>query len=133
MVSENPTPSDPPVQNMAVSALGSQGAAGFLMIGAAIIVAGHLLFGVIIGEFTYGTTNVAVSLLVLMSVLGKGLGVGGTGTQRILGYFLALSGLVALLSDIRFGFPDGAVDNIANLVFYGGCVLAFLGARALKD
>lgn len=118
---------------MAVSTLGSQGAAGFLMIGAAIIVAGHLLFGVIIGEFTYGTTNVAVSLLVLMSVLGKGLGVGGTGTQRILGYFLALSGLVALLSDIRFGFPDGAVDNIANLVFYGGCVLAFLGARALKD
>jgi hypothetical protein len=44
-----------------------------------------------------------------------------------------LSGLVALLSDIRFSFPDGFVDNLANLVFYVGAALAFLGARGLRD
>jgi hypothetical protein len=85
------------------------------------------------GEFTYGNTNVAVSLLILMSIMGMGFGVGGTLIQRVLGYFLGLSGAVALLSDIRFSFPDGFVDNLANLVFYIGAALAFLGARGLKD
>lgn len=126
-------PVEPPAQQNPAAAITSRGAAGFLMIAAIIIVGGHVLFGIIMGEFTYGNTNVAVSLLILMSILGMGFGIGGTVTQRILGYFLGLSGAVSLLSDIRFGFPDGVVDNLANLVFYAGAVLAFLGARALKD
>ena len=136
MTSENQPaepPAQPPAQPSPVAAITSKGAAGFLMIGAIIIVGGHVLFGVIMGEFTYGTSNVAVCLLILMSILGMGFGIGGTTIQRILGYFIGLSGAVALLSDIRFGFPDGAVDNLANLVFYAGAALAFLGARGLKD
>ena len=129
MVSENQ-----PVQPAPSTARTSQGASsGFLMIGAAVIVAGHVLFGIIMGDFTYSTVYVAVSLLILMSILAPNLRVGGTGTQRILGYFLGLAGLLLLLSDARFGFPDGFVDNLANLVFYGGAALAFIGALGLKD
>ena len=130
MTSEN-QPAQPPAQRSTAAA--SKGAAGLLMIGAIIIVGGHLLFGIIMGEFTYGNTNVAVALLILMSILGMGPGVGGTTIQRVLGYFLGLSGAVALLSDIRFSFPDGLVDNLANLVFYVGAVLAFIGALGLKE
>ena len=132
MTSENQS-AEPPAQQSPAGARTSKGAAGLLLVGAIIIVGGHVLFGIIMGEFTYGNTNVAVSLLILMSILGMGFGIGGTLIQRVLGYFLGLSGAVALLSDIRFGFPDGFVDNLANLVFYAGVVLAFLGARGLKD
>jgi hypothetical protein len=124
--------SEPPAQPSAAP-ISSRGAAGFLMIGAIVIVGGHVVFGVIMGEFTYGNTGVAVALLILMSILGMGFGLGEPSIQRVLGYFLGLSGTVALLSDIRFGFPDGFVDNLANLVFYVGAALAFLGARGLKD
>ncbi|HKY47533.1 MAG TPA: hypothetical protein VJQ79_06060 [Acidimicrobiia bacterium] len=130
MTSEN-QPAQPPAQRGAAAP--SKGAAGLLMIGAIIIVGGHVLFGIIMGEFTYGNTNVAVALLILMSILGLGSGVGGSTIQRVLGYFLGLSGAVALLSDIRFSFPDGLVDNLANLVFYVGAVLAFIGALGLKE
>lgn len=130
MTSENQS-AQPPAQRTAAAS--SKGAAGLLMIGAIIVVGGHVLFGIIMGEFTYGNTSVAVALLILMSILGTGFGLGGTTIQRVLGYFLGLSGAVALLSDIRFGFPDGFVDNLANLVFYVGAVLAFIGALGLKE
>ena len=132
MTSENQS-AEPPAQPGPAAAITSKGAAGFLMIGAIIIVGGHVLFGIIMGEFTYGNTSVAVALLILMSIVGMGFGVGATPIQRVLGYFLGLSGAVALLSDIRFSFPNGFVDNLANLVFYVGAALAFLGARGLKD
>jgi hypothetical protein len=125
--------SSEPAAQPSAAPISSRGAAGFLMIGAIVIVGGHVVFGVIMGEFTYGNTGVAVALLILMSILGMGFGLGEPSIQRVLGYFLGLSGIVALLSDIRFGFPDGFVDNLANLVFYVGAALAFLGARGLKD
>jgi hypothetical protein len=110
----------------------AKGSSGLLMLGAAVLVGGQVLFAVILGEFNYGATNVAVALIILLSILGSGSWAFGTGTQRILGYFLGLAGAVDLLNDIRFGFPDGAVDNIANFAFYVGCLLAFLGARGIK-
>ena len=132
MTSENQS-AQPPAQRSTAAANTSKGAAGLLMIGAIIVVGGHVLFGIIMGEFTYGNTSVAVALLILMSTLGLGFGVGGTAIQRVLGYFLGLSGAVALLSDIRFSFPDGFVDNLANLVFYLGAALALIGALGLKE
>jgi hypothetical protein len=59
LTSEN-QPAEPPAQPSPAPALTSKGAAGFLMIGAIIIVGGHVLFGIIMGEFTYGNTSVAV-------------------------------------------------------------------------
>lgn len=110
----------------------TKGAAGLLLIGALIILGGHLLFGLIIGEFTYGTLYVVLAAWLLVSLLAKSdWGLAGPRAQKVIGYSLALAGLLLLAEDLRFGFPDGAVDTIANLAFYAGCVFAFLGARGL--
>ena len=111
----------------------SSGDTGLLMIGAGVIVAGWLLFGVILGEFTYGATYVAVAALALMSILGVGGLSMGNPTLKLLGYFMGLVGFFLLIGDLRFDFPDGVVDNIANIAFYVGCVLMFVGARGLND
>lgn len=112
----------------------TRGAAGFLLIGALIIIGGHLLFGLIIGEFSYGTIYVVLAIWLVVSLLAKGdWGLTGTRAQKVIGYSLGLAGLLLLADDLRFGFPDGAIDTIANLAFYAGCVFTFLGARGLKD
>ncbi|MGH8927987.1 MAG: hypothetical protein ACRDWH_06520 [Acidimicrobiia bacterium] len=128
MVSENQ-----PAEPARVPASAATGAAGFLMIGTGILVAGHILFGLFIGEFGFSSFVVALALLVLMSIFGWG-GIGlGTRAQKLIGFFVGIVGVLFLLDDIRFGFPDGVVDNIANIVFYIGALLMFLGARGLKE
>jgi hypothetical protein len=129
MVSEN-QPGEMPARASAAMT----GSTGFLMIGALIIVGGHILFGLILDEFGFGAPYVAISLLALMAIYGMG-GADFVGTrgQKFIGYFMGIVGVVFLLSDIRSGFPSGVVDNIANIVFYAGCLMMFLGARGLKS
>lgn len=112
---------------------GTKGASGFLLIGSVIIIGGHLLFGLIIGEFTYSTVYVVLAIWLLISLLAKGdWGLTGVRSQKVIGFSLGFAGILLLASDLRFGFPDGVVDNIANLAFYAGGLLTFLGARGLK-
>ncbi|HSL25982.1 MAG TPA: hypothetical protein VLA54_06825 [Acidimicrobiia bacterium] len=129
MVSEN-QPGEMPARARAVST----GSAGFLMLGALIIVGGHILFGLILNEFGFGVPYVAISVLALMAIYGMGGAnfVGARG-QKFIGYFMGIVGVLFLLSDIRSGFPSGVLDNIANIVFYAGCLLMFLGARGLES
>lgn len=126
MVSEN-QPADVPATR------GASADTGLLMIGAAVIVAGWLLFGVIMGEFPYSVIYTAIAALTLMSILGVGGIRLGNRTLRLFGYFIGVVGLLLLIEDLRFGFPDGVVDNIANIVFYIACVMMFVGARGLTD
>lgn len=128
MVSES-QPSDTPPTAPSSSAGGS----GLMMIGAAIIVAGWVIFGVIMGEFPLLAVYVSVAALTLMSILGVGGLNLGDRTLKLLGYFMGLAGLVLLVGDLRFGFPDRVADNLANIVFYIGCLLMFVGARGLTD
>lgn len=109
------------------------GDTGLLMIGAAVIVVGWVVFSVIMGEFTYSAVYASVAALTLMSILGVGGLSLGNRTLKLLGYFMGLVGVFLLVGDLRFGFPDGVTDNIANITFYVGCLLMFVGARALTD
>lgn len=112
----------------------SKSADGFLLIGALLIIGGHLLFGLIIGEFTYSAVYVTMAIwLVVISLASGDWGLSGPRAKKVLGYSLGIISVILLANDLRFGFPDGLVDNIANLVFYAGGVLAFLGARGLKS
>jgi hypothetical protein len=113
--------------------LSTTGSQGMLMIGAALIVAGWILFGLLIGEYARSGIYVGLAALVLLSVLGmRGFGV-GAGTQRTIGLFIGIATLLDILNDIRFGgFPDGFVDVLAYLVFVAGAALMFLGARGTK-
>ena len=109
------------------------GSQGLLMIGAALIVAGWVLFGLLIGEYARSGLYVGLAALVLLSVLGMG-GIGvGAGTQRTIGLFMGLALLVDVLNDVRFsGFPDEVLDVLAYLVFVAGAALMFWGARGIK-
>jgi hypothetical protein len=106
---------------------------GFLMIGSALIVAGWLLFGVIIGEYAVSAVYVILATMVLLSTLAvAGLTV-GAGTQRAIGLFMGIALFVTVLNDIRFsGFPDELVDWLAYLVFLAGAAIMFMGARGMK-
>jgi hypothetical protein len=112
----------------------AKGSSGFLMLGAAVIVAGWVLFGLLIGEYAFSAVYVGLAALVLLSILGIGGFSLGAGTQRTIGLFLGVAGLVLLLSDLRFsGFPDGFADVLAYITFMVGAALMFLGARGMKS
>jgi hypothetical protein len=127
------TPENQP-QPEATTPAKTMGSSGFLMIGSALIVAGWILFGLLIGEYAFSAVYVGLAVLVLLSVLGmRGFGV-GAGTQRTIGLFIGIAALLDILNDIRFdGFPDGFVDVLAYLVFVAGAALMFLGARGMKS
>lgn len=112
----------------------AKGSSGFLMLGAAVIVAGWVLFGLLIGEYAFSAVYVGLAALVLLSILGIG-GIGvRPGTQRTIGLFMGVAGLLLLLSDLRFSdFPDGFMDVLAYLAFMVGAALMFLGARGMKS
>ena len=107
---------------------------GLLVIGAGVIVAGWILLGILAGEWNPGALYIALSLIVLLSAYDvAGIRV-GTGAQRAIGYFMGLAALVIVIADLRFdGFPDDAMTILAYVVFVVGCVLMFMGARALAD
>ncbi|MGH9896969.1 MAG: hypothetical protein ACREA0_34215 [bacterium] len=131
MVSEN-EPVEPASTNP-TSAPKNRGAAGFMMIGASIIVAGPVFFSLLLGEFSFSAIYVALAVMVLMSIFSLlGLELSNR-ALKLIGYFLGLVSLLLLLGDFRFGFPDGVIDNIANLTFYVGGFVMFAGARALPD
>lgn len=126
------TPENQPPE-MAAPSSGNRAASGMLMIGALALVGGHVLFGLLLDEYYYGTLIPALALMVLLAVLN----VGGFGlsarAQRIIGIFVGLSAAIGFLTDLRSGgFPDGVVDVLAYLVYLGGAALMFVGAWSSK-
>ena len=107
---------------------------GLLVIGAGVIVVAWVLLGVLAGEWNPGTIYVVLSLIVLLSAYNvAGIKV-SAGTQRAIGYFMGLAALVIVVTDLRYSaFPDDALTIIAYFAFVAGCVLMFMGARALTD
>lgn len=111
-----------------------KGSLGLLVIGAGLIVGGWVVFSVIAGEWNTSPVYVALASLVLLSSFGVG-GISlSAQTQRVIGWFFGLVAVAAVLTDIRYeDFPGEAMDWIAYLLFTGGAVLMFLGARQLSD
>jgi hypothetical protein len=120
-----------PVPAKSLSIAGSE---GIFVIGAAVVVAAYVLFGLIIGEFGPGVTNLTLATLALVAFWRKSgdWPIPYTAVVRAIGLTMGIILVISLLQDLRFGFPDGAVDNIANLVFYAGYLLMFLGGRGVK-
>lgn len=107
---------------------------GLLVVGAGVIVAGWVLLGVIAGEWNPSAIFVALSLIVLLSAYNVAGVEVGTGTQRVIGYFMGLAAVVIVIADLRYdGFPNDALTILAYVVFVAGSVLMFMGARALSD
>ncbi len=111
-----------------------KGGEALFVLGALIVVGGYILFGLIIGEFGPGVTNLTLATLALIAYWRKSGNwpVPYSSVVRVLGLTMGIILVISILQDLRFGFPDGAVDNIANLVFYSGYLLMFLGGRGVK-
>jgi hypothetical protein len=110
------------------------GSEGLFVLGAAIVIAGYVLFGLIMGEFSPENAKLVLASLGLIAWWTKSGNwpVPYATVVRVIGLAMGIFLVIGLLEDLRFGFPDGAVDNIANLVFYGGYALMFLGSRGVK-
>ena len=112
----------------------AKGSSGLLMIGAAVVVAGWLLFGLLLGEYAFSAVYIALAALVLLSILSIG-GFSLSGrAQRTIGLFMGLAVVFIVLIDLRYNdFPDDFVDVLAYLTFVAGGILMFVGARGIRD
>jgi hypothetical protein len=119
----------------AVAKSGSSGSSpGLLVIGAGLILANWIVFGLLAGEWNPGTIYIVLSLLVVLSAFNLGGVSVSERTQRLIGLFVGLAAAVIVLVDLRFdGFPDDFVRVLAYIIFVLGAVLMFVGARGLSD
>jgi len=111
---------------------------GMVALGGLVLVGTYLVFGLILNDYWVGwiTVLLAISAVLLLRVdrtfIEKLAPV--PVLAKIVGYLLAILGLLALIEDLRFA--DGTLnefpDVIGALAAYAGYVIAFLGARSIK-
>lgn len=106
--------------------------------GALLVLASWVIFEVIAEEYFLATSTVAVALVVavLPRIDAAAItGVAPTGAfLKLAGYTLVALGIAELVYNIRINiFDQGASAIIGALVAYAGFILAFMGARAIKE
>ena len=111
---------------------------GMVALGGLILIATYLVFGLILNDYwvSWLAMLLAISSVLLLRMnrpfLEKLAPV--PVLTKIIGYLLAIIGVLALIEDLRFA--DGTLnefpDVIGALAAYAGYVIAFLGARSIK-
>jgi hypothetical protein len=106
--------------------------------GALLVLASWVIFEVIVEEYFLGTAVVAVALLIAVVPMIDAdaiTGVAPTGAfLKLAGYLLVALGVVEVVADLRTNiFDDGAASIIGALVAWVGYVVAYMGARAIKN
>ncbi len=110
--------------------LAGQSGATLISWGALAVLASWLVFDVALDE--YGVTPMAVLFGLAVTLLPRidGAFVSSLGWfTKLVGYGLALTGVVEFLADIDSNVFDSGPAIVAALACYAGYVLAFLGAR----
>ncbi len=111
---------------------------GMVALGGLILIGTYLVFGLLLNDYWVGwiAMLLAISAVILTRVDSKSIEklAPVPVLLKIIGYLLAMIGLLALIEDLRF--PDGTLnefpDVIGALADYAGYVIAFLGARSIK-
>lgn len=126
-------------QNEARNA-GSAGAGGpemLIRVGAAIVLADYLIFGILMDEyfFFWGTLLFAASALFAVWTRSNNptasWPVSYAWTMKLIGYSVAFLGALELVEDLRFGVLNNLADILGGLILYAGAFLMFWGARQL--
>ena len=106
-------------------------------IGAALVLASWIIFEVIAAEYFVSTVSIVIAAVVLALPRLAPDAVGAIAPlgafTKVGGYALAFTGVVELLGDIRFEYLDGFAAVLGGLIAYAGYVLAFFGARSIKN
>lgn len=131
-------PEDTPSRAATGSTSGFGTPTGMVFLGGSILIGTYVIFGLILNDYW-------VSWLAMLLAIGSFLVVRADKAfieklapipvlVKIIGYLLAVIGLLALVEDIRFA--DGTLnefpDVIGALAAYAGYLIAFLGARSIK-
>lgn len=110
-----------------------------MMIGAALILGGWLLFSIILDEFGTNWTVLVLSGLVLALIVGKGdlfekLAPKNT-LLKVAGYAIGAFAVLELIWDIRFagGVLNEFTEILGALALFGGSALVFMGARSIEE
>lgn len=107
---------------------------GLLAIGAGLVVATWVIFGLLAGEWNPSQFWIGLALLVLLSSFNvAGISIGAR-AERVIGLFFGLTAVVGLLVIVRFdSFPSDAWGVIAYVLFLIGAGLMFFGSRGISD
>lgn len=116
---------------------GNNSGIALVWIGAGLVIASWIVFEIIAGEYFVANVSLvlAASLLLLPRIAPKAIGAIAPlpAFTKVGGFALAFSGVIELLDDLRFDGLEDFVSVLGGLVAYAGYVVAFIGARAIKD
>lgn len=137
---EGATPSEPVPTAPAAGAVTSQFSTGEGMVAVAgwLLIAEYVIFGLLMNQFWVSWLMLipAIAVVVLPRLREPFTNkIAPLPTViKVLGYMIALIGVLWLIEDIRFASSayDDIWDILGSLVLYGAAALAFLGARAIK-
>lgn len=140
MTSESDQPSPeiptPPSETTSGSDFGSP--IGMVALGGMVLIVTYILFGLFLNDYwvSWLAMVLAISAIVLVrmdvSFLEKL--ASSSVLIKLIGYLLAIVGVLALVEDLRFanGTLNKFPDVVGALAAYAGYVIAFLGARSIK-
>jgi hypothetical protein len=111
---------------------------GMVALGGAIVALVWLVFELALRDYFISTVVLVLALIaVILPRMNRDFveKIAPLGTlMKMVGYLLALAGLLEILDDLRFsGFDDGFTDIVGALGSYAGYAIAFLGARSIED
>lgn len=110
-----------------------------MMIGAAVILGGWLLFGIILDDYFTDWTVLLAAVFVLILTRSDGGFHEKIATKmtllKVLGYAVGILAVFELIFDLRFagGVLNSFVEILGAIALFGGSALVFMGARALED
>ncbi|HEY5889363.1 MAG TPA: hypothetical protein VIW94_01500 [Acidimicrobiia bacterium] len=130
-----------PVQGapMAMPASSKTTPESMMMIGAAVILGGWLLFSIILDSYGSNWTVLVLSALILALVMGKGDLFENLATKatllKVAGYAIGAFAVIELIWDIRFAalYLDSFIEILGALALFGGSAMVFMGARSIGD
>jgi hypothetical protein len=130
-----PVASPPSELSQMMAKLGA--AERLVLLGAAVIVAGYLLFNVIIAEYAFSHVGLLMGIWAIGAAWFYHQRSGGNWAVpypvvlKVVGYTAGVFGVLELLVDLRYGVLDRAADLLGALMYYAGAGLMLWGARSL--
>ncbi len=109
---------------------------GLVAFAGIVILAVWIIFEVIAKD--YSVTTLAIVLALLAAILPRMKREDVEKIQRlpilmkVVGYGLAVVGVVEIIDDISYGVYDSVFGVIGALIAYAGYAMAFMGARSIK-
>jgi hypothetical protein len=102
---------------------------------AMLLLAVFVIFEIIASEYYVANVGLVAALAVLaLPTLAKStIDRINPAFMKIAGYVIAFSGVIELLDDVRFDVLDEFMAIVGALIAYAAYVMAFLGARGIKD